>query len=100
MITRFGFPIILISDRGTLFINKTIETPMKEYMVDHHKSSSYHPQANGAIKSLKKALTRGLTKICNLDKNDWDDKILTFFCTYRIAYKISNGKTPFQMVYG
>ena len=29
IITRFGFPITLISDRGTHFINQTIETLMK-----------------------------------------------------------------------
>lgn len=37
MMTRFGCHITLISDRGTRFINQTIEILMKEYMIDHHK---------------------------------------------------------------
>ena len=77
IITKFGFPITLISDRGTHFINKTIKTLVKEYMIDHHKSLAYQPQANGAIDSFNKTLSKGLTKICNLDKNDWNDKIPT-----------------------
>ena len=35
--------LLLINDKGTHFINQTIETLMKEYIMDHHKSSSYHP---------------------------------------------------------
>lgn len=69
-------------------------------MIDHHKISSYHPQFNGAIESLNKTLTKGLTKICNIDQNDWDDKIPAILWSYRIEYKISTCQTPFKMVYG
>ena len=69
-------------------------------MIDHHKILSYHPQANGAIESFNKTLTKGLTKICNIDKNDWDDKILAILWAYRKTYKISTGHTPFKMAYG
>ena len=69
-------------------------------MIYHQKSSSYHPQANGAIESFNRTLTKGLTKICNLDKNDWDDKIPAILWAYRTTYKISTGQTPFKMVYG
>ena len=54
IIAIFGCPITLIIDKGTHLINQTIETIMKEYMIDHCKSSSYHPQANGAIESFNK----------------------------------------------
>ena len=43
---------------------------MKEYMIDHHKSLAYHPQANGAIESFNKTFTKGFTKIYNIDKDD------------------------------
>lgn len=75
IITRFGCPITLFNDRGTHFINQTMETLTKEYMINQHKGSSYHPWVNGVIESFNKTLTKGLTKISNLDKNDWDDKI-------------------------
>ena len=32
-------------------------------MIDHHKTSSYHAQDNGAVESFNKTLTKGLTKI-------------------------------------
>lgn len=69
-------------------------------MIDHHKILTYHPQANGAIESFNKTLTKGLTKICNLDKNDWDDKIPSILWAYRTTNKSYIGKTSFRMVYG
>ena len=69
-------------------------------MIDHHKISSYHAQENGAIESFNKTFVKGLTKICNLHKIDWDNKILTVLCAYRATFKISFGQTTFNMVYG
>lgn len=42
---------------------------------------------------------KGLTKIYNLEKNDWDVKTSAILWAYKIAYKRSNGKTPVKMVY-
>ena len=42
IITRFGCLITLINDSDTHFINQTIDTLMKEFMIDHHKSLAYH----------------------------------------------------------
>lgn len=69
-------------------------------MINHHRISSYHPQANGAIESFNKTLTQGLTKICNIDKDYWDDKIPAVLWAYKTAYKQSTHQTPFKMVYG
>ena len=70
IITRFGCPLTLISDQESHFINQTIQILLKEFLVDHHKSSAYHPRANGTIESFNKTLTKGLTKICNINKYD------------------------------
>ena len=43
IITRFGCPLTLISDQGTHLINQTIETLLKEFLIDHHRTSTYHP---------------------------------------------------------
>ena len=43
IITTFGCLITLINDRGTHFINQTIEVLLREFLIDHHKSLSYHP---------------------------------------------------------
>jgi hypothetical protein len=45
-------------------------------------------------------LHKGLTKICGIDREDWDDKVPTVFWAYRTTYKRSSGQTPFKLVYG
>ena len=100
IITRFRCPLNLISDQGTHFINQTIETLLKEFLIDHHKTSAYHPQANGVVESFNKTLTKGLTKICNIDKYDWDDNVPAIPWAYRTTYKRETNQTPFKLVYG
>jgi hypothetical protein len=60
----------------------------------------YHPQANQAIESFNKILHKGLTKICGLNRDDWDDKVPTIIWDYITTYKRSIGQTPFKLVYG
>ena len=69
-------------------------------MIDHHKSSTYHPLSSGSIGSFNKNLTKGLTKICNIDKNDWDDKMLAILRAYITTYKGSTSETPSKTIYG
>ena len=100
IITRFGCPITLISDQGSHFINKTIKALTNQLKVDHRRSTAYHPQSNGAIEAFNKTLTKGLTKIYNTDKDDWDEKIPAVLWAYRTAYKHLTDQTPFRLVYG
>ena len=100
IITKFGCPLTLISDQGTHFINKTINTITDQFQIDHRRSTSYHPQLNGAIEAFNKTLTKGLTKICNSDKDYYDEKIPAVLWAYRTAYKRSTDQTPFRLVYG
>ncbi len=46
IITRFDYLTHLVSDQGSHFINKTIETFVEKFMISHHKSPTYYPQGN------------------------------------------------------
>ena len=79
--------MILISDQASHFISKTIASLTEQFKIEHRKRVAYHPQSNGVIEAFNKILTRGLTKICNTDKDDWDEKIPIVLWKYRTAYK-------------
>ncbi|MCO5574366.1 hypothetical protein L7F22_028149 [Adiantum nelumboides] len=98
--TRYDLPIEIVSDTGTHFINEVIENLLNEFMVIHRKSAPYHPQANGQAESTNKILVTVLTKIVSESRADWDQKLHSALCAYRVAYKTSIGTTPFNMVYG
>jgi hypothetical protein len=62
-ITRFGCPMIFMSDQGTHFINSTSMAMTEEFEGYHFKSTPYHPQENGTVEAFDKILENGITKI-------------------------------------
>ena len=62
IITRFGCPREIVSDRGSHFLNETIEVLTAKFMISHKKSTPYYPRANGQVESTKKILVAILMK--------------------------------------
>jgi hypothetical protein len=62
VITRFGFPWSLTSDQRSHFLNETFVTLTREFMIQHHKSSPYHPidGNNLPCSTLRKSLGQDL----------------------------------------
>ncbi|MCO5564752.1 hypothetical protein L7F22_018420 [Adiantum nelumboides] len=100
IITRFGCPFEIVSDNGTHFINEVIKELTSNFMISHHKSTPYYPQANGQAESTNKTLISVLTKTVEAHRTDWDLKLTSVLWAYRTAYKVAINCTPFKMVYG
>ena len=43
IICRFGIPKVILSDNGTLFINRHVRRILAAYGIKHKKSTPYYP---------------------------------------------------------
>ncbi|GJZ04790.1 reverse transcriptase domain-containing protein [Tanacetum coccineum] len=75
LLSRFGVPKALISDRGTHFCNSLLEKTLKKYGVTHRLATPYHPQTSGQTKNTNCAIKRILERIVNGNRKEWADKL-------------------------
>ena len=53
IICRYGLPHHVVTDNGVQFLFETFAL-LQHYKIEHHRSSLYHPQANGAVEAANK----------------------------------------------
>ncbi|KAL3689788.1 hypothetical protein R1sor_016097 [Riccia sorocarpa] len=99
IISRFGVPITIITDKGTHFVNDVVAELAEAYGIEHRRSTPYHPQTNGQVERTNGILVNVLKKTVALNPTDWDRKLIGALSAYRTTYKVTTGHTPFQLVY-
>ena len=98
IICRFGVPHELISDRGVHFRGE-VDTLLQKYGIQHHRSSAYRPQTNGAVEAANKNIKRILLKMIETSR-DWSEKLPFALWAYRTSFRTSTRATPYSLVYG
>ena len=94
IIYRYGVPHELIYDIVMHFRGK-VDTLIKEYGIQHHKSSAYRPKTNGAVEAVNKNILRILRKMVETSRY-WPEKLPFVLWAYRTSIKA----TPYSLVYG
>lgn len=100
VILRFGLPEIIFSDLGVEWINDLFPRIMKILGIKHHKTSPYHPQANGLLErshSILKAVLRSRTN--NFVQN-WPQFVPYAVFVINSSVNRSTNYSPHEMVFG
>jgi ribonuclease HI len=99
IICRYGVPNKIIIDNATNFNNKMMKELCDDFKMEHHNSSPYRPQMNGAVEAANKNIKKIVQKMVVTYK-DWHEMLPYALYGYRTLVRTSTGATPFSLVYG
>src|SRR5206468_2916603 len=100
VISRYGIPLQLLSDRGTEFENGLLLELCRLLGMDKIRTIAYKPSTNGAIERFHRTLNAMLAKVINESQRDWDSKLPAVMAAYRAASHEATGFSPDFLMFG
>ena len=98
IICRYGIPHEIISGNGLHFKGE-IEKLLRQFNIQHHKSSPHCPQTNRAVEAINKNIGQILMKSMKNYK-DWHLQLPYALWGYRTSIRSSTRVIPQPLVYG
>ncbi|XP_021827276.1 uncharacterized protein LOC110767920 [Prunus avium] len=100
IVCRFGIPYKIVTDNGTPFVNKQVNSTLTGYGIKHRRSTPYYPQGNGQAEATNKTLLRILSKMVYEYEGGWSLHLPDALWAYRTSPRITTGFSPYSLVYG
>ena len=100
IITQFGVPKKLLTDRGANFTSALIKETCKLLKIQKLQTSSFRPQANDICERMHKLLVDMLSHFVRKDAKDWDEYVPYAVMAYRAMPHCTLKYSPYYLVYG
>ena len=100
VISPFGPPQMLVSDRGKEFTNKINKRLSQLFRINRVSTTPYNPRANGMVEQHNGTLKSQLHHFVDVRQSDWDRFLPTVQMMYNSIVCPSTGYTPNYMMFG
>ena len=100
VVSWYGVPLVLHSDRGSNFESKVIRELSALLGIKKVKTTAYHPQCDGLVERLNQTIPTILSKHVAVNQKDWDTWLPCVLLAYKSAKQSSTGLSPFKLMYG
>ena len=99
LITKFGVPASIVSDRGSLFTSKFWEALLAKWATRRHLSTAFHPQSDGQTERQNQVMETYLRCYINYEQDDWPYWLRWAEFCHNTTVQASLGESPFRFVY-
>lgn len=99
ILTRWGIPDFILSDRGSQFVSSVFQTVCRTWNVGHKLTSAYHPQTNLTERVNRTLKTMMASYVGNQHKH-WDKYLPEFRFAINSAVQESTGVSPAELNLG
>ncbi|RWS24616.1 pol polyprotein-like protein [Leptotrombidium deliense] len=99
VVTKFGSPFTLISDRGTCFTSREAKNYFMKKGIVHQTSPAYFPEANGLAERAVRTLKNMLRKFMD-GRLNWKRELNRVVFNINTSINASSGVSPFELLFG
>ena len=101
ILTRYGAPRVLVSDRGKSFMNSLIQGLCELFSVKLARTSPYKPSTNAPAERINGFLLASLRSYCKPDHSNWPDILPGILMAHRATPATqSTGYSPYYLLFG
>ncbi|PFX28921.1 Uncharacterized protein K02A2.6 [Stylophora pistillata] len=97
--TTHGLPQSLRSDNGPQFRSEIFERYLEDNGIQHRKTTSLWPQANGEVERQNKSLLKRM-KIAQAEGKEWKKEVRKYVVAYRSTPHTTTGVSPAELLFG
>lgn len=100
IVTRFGCPVEIVTDRGANFKSGLVEAYVQRMGIKHKLTSAFHPRTNSKVGRFNGTIKQMLRKYVAGSIHRWYDFVDVALWAARIWTNSTTGYSPYYLVYG
>ena len=101
VVTRYGAPRTLISDRSQTFMSKLTAAMCELFQITRYFTSSYHPQSNSTVERANSIILQAFRIYCKDKQDDWPEILPSVMMAHRMTpCTQSSQESPFFLLFG